>query len=235
LAARSETLGGLLARNKLLKTETDAEHKLAVRRVEKLAREAGDLRDLIARLREEQRVREARKELQRAAQREAESSLIETTQAAIPAPPPPPRPSAALSGVPISTLLGQLPFPAVGAVVGRYGENNENGMTRRGIEIATRPAAQVVSPYEGRVVFVGEFRGYGQLLIIEHSEGYHSLLAGMARIDSVMGQWVLVGEPVGIMEPTPGSEPLLYVELRRDGRPINPLPWLASRGTNTQG
>jgi septal ring factor EnvC (AmiA/AmiB activator) len=142
LATQSETLGGFMTRNKLLKAETDAEQKLAMRRVEKLAREAGDLRDLISRLQEEQREREAREELQRAAKRKSGSSLIETTQAAVPAPPPPPEQSTVFSGVPISTLLGQLPFPAVGGVVGRYGENNENGMTRRGIEIATRPAVR---------------------------------------------------------------------------------------------
>lgn len=234
LAAQSETLGGLLARNKLLKTETDSEQRQSARRVEKLTREAGSLRDLIANLQEEQRAREAdeAEAALRAAQRDSESSQNETVQASIP---PPPTTSAAQSGAPISTLQGQLPFPAVGKVVARYGEDNENGMTRRGIQIATRPAAQVISPYEGRVVFVGEFRGYGQLLIIEHTEGYHSLLAGMARIDSEMGQWVLVGEPVGIMEPATNSEPLLYVEFRRNGRPINPLPWLASRGAKTQG
>ena len=235
LAAQSQTLGGLLARNKLLKKETDAEYKQATHRVEKLARDAENLRDLIARLQEEKQAREAEAARHKAESGEIEPSSAEISQAAILVPPPPPPPSGSLSGVPISTRQGQLPFPAVGSIVARYGENNENGITRRGIEIATRPAAQVVAPYEGQIVFVGEFRGYGQLLIIEHSEGYHTLLAGMARIDSVMGQWVLVGEPVGIMEPATGSKPVLYVELRRDGRPINPLPWLASRGTNTQG
>ncbi len=239
LAAQSQTLGGLLARNKLLKKETDVEQKQAVHRAEKLARDAENLRDLIAKLREEQQAREVEESQQKAEPTEGdpgevEPSLTEASQTATLIPPPPP-PSGSLSGVPISTRQGQLPFPAVGAVVARYGENNENGITRRGVEIATRPAAQVVAPYEGQVVFVGEFRGYGQLLIIEHSEGYHTLLAGMARIDTVMGQWVLVGEPVGIMEPTTNSEPILYVELRRDGRPINPLPWLVSRSTNTQG
>jgi len=239
LASQSQTLGGLLARKKLLKKETDAEHKQAALRAEKLAREADNLRDLISNIRQEQQVREAEKELQQAIQDEVDSSPSETTRKVVLVPPPPPLPpplpSGSLTGISISTRQGHLPFPAVGTIVTRYGENNENGVTRRGIEIVTRSAAQVIAPYEGQVVFVGEFRGYGQLLIIEHSEGYHSLLAGMSRIDSVMGQWVLVGEPVGIMEPTVGAEPVLYVELRRDGRPINPLPWLVSRSANTQG
>lgn len=237
LAKQSQTLGGLLARKKLLKQETDEEHRQAVLRAGELAREAETLRDLITKIQEEQQERKAEEELQQAIESEVEQSTGGTTQDVmlIPPPPPPPEPAATLSGIPISTRKGHLSFPAVGDIVTRYGENNENGVTRRGIEIVTRTAAQVIAPYEGQVVFVGEFRGYGQLLIIEHSEGYHSLLAGMSRIDSEMGQWVLVGEPVGIMEPTMGTEPVLYVELRRDGRPINPLTWLASHSANTQG
>ena len=238
LALESQTLGGLLARNKLLKKATDTEQENAISRVKKLAREAETLRELMARLREEQQSwknEETQGQASQSAPLSSSESSTEMAQAAALTSPPPPVPQGGVTGIPISTRQGQLPFPVVGRVVGRYGEDNENGMSRRGIEITTRPAAQVTSPYEGKVVFVGEFRGYGQLLIIEHSEGYHSLLAGMARIDSVMGQWVLVGEPVGIMEPAVGAEPMLYVEFRQDGQPINPLSWLASYSINTQG
>jgi murein hydrolase activator len=83
------------------------------------------------------------------------------------------------------------------------------------------------------VVFAGPFRGYGQLLIIEHSEGYHSLMAGMGRIDTSVGARVLAGEPIGAM--AEDGTPSLYVELRRDGQPINPLPWLADRKPQAGG
>jgi septal ring factor EnvC (AmiA/AmiB activator) len=96
------------------------------------------------------------------------------------------------------------------------------------------PKAQVIAPYEGRVAFTGLFRGYGRLLIIEHGAGYHTLLAGMGRIDVIVGQWLLGGEPVGIMDRSKtdkkGDNPSLYIELRRGGEPINPLPWLVGRG-----
>ena len=90
----------------------------------------------------------------------------------------------------------------------------------------------MIAPFDGVVAFAGAFRGYGQLLIIEHSEGYHTLLAGLGRVDGEVGQRVLAGEPVGVMatsetDGAPSSS--LYVELRRDGQPINPLPWLADR------
>ncbi len=93
----------------------------------------------------------------------------------------------------------------------------------------------MVSPHEGRVVFAGPFRRYGQLLIIEHGEGYYSLLAGLARIDGVIGQWILGGEPVGIMGRPGNGNPALYMELRRNGQPINPLPWLAARKGKVSG
>ncbi len=129
----------------------------------------------------------------------------------------------------ISLAKGRLPLPVVGRVKGRYGEMIRPGITRKGIEIETAARAQVVAPYDGKVVFAGNFRGYGQLLIIEHSEAYHSLLAGMTRIDGTPGQWLLAGEPVGVMGPAAEEKPSLYVEFRREGRPINPLPWLVAQ------
>jgi septal ring factor EnvC (AmiA/AmiB activator) len=126
-----------------------------------------------------------------------------------------------------------LSFPAEGRLSQRYGEGTESEGLAKGIVITTRTAAQVVSPFDGVVAFAGPFRGYGQLLILEHSEGYHTLLAGMSRLDGAVGQRVLAGEPVGVMSPE--GDPSLYVELRRDGQPINPLPWLATRTNEKSG
>ncbi len=130
---------------------------------------------------------------------------------------------------------GKLPFPVVGQLIGRYGEPLSKGMSRKGISLKTRPGAQVVAPFEGKVVFSGPFRGYGQLLIIDHGEGYHSLLAGLGRIDSSLGSPVLAGEPVAIMNATGDDDPVLYVEFRRDNEPVNPLPWLVAQKGNAQG
>jgi septal ring factor EnvC (AmiA/AmiB activator) len=124
----------------------------------------------------------------------------------------------------------------VGRLVGLYGQPTRTGLTRKGITIETSADATVIAPYEGHVVFAGKFRGYGQLLIIEHSEGYHTLLADLERIDCVIGQWVTAGEPVGAMgRPGSGDKPALYVELRRNGQPVNPLPWLTASKDKVSG
>jgi len=128
---------------------------------------------------------------------------------------------------PFALSRGSLRRPAVGRITGRYGEIVQRGTTRKGITIKTRALAQVVAPHNGKIVFAGKFRGYGKLLIIDHGEGYHTLLSGMLRIDAVMGQVVLSGEPVGVMGSRRDSAPSLYVELRRNSQPINPSPWLA--------
>ena len=117
-------------------------------------------------------------------------------------------------------------MPARGQIIARYGQSDGLGSAQKGIVLRTRPRAQVVAPADGVVAFAGSFRGYGQLLIMEHSGGYHTLLSGMSRIDATVGQRILAGEPVGVMDSS--EDPNLYLELRQDGQPINPLPWLTA-------
>lgn len=126
-------------------------------------------------------------------------------------------------------------LPAAGQVLRLFGQNTENGLPARGISLETRPTTQVVAPADGKVVFVGPFRGYGQLLIIAHGEEYHSLLAGFSRIDGTVGQQVLRGEPVGVMGGDDDHKPVLYLELRHKGEAVNPFTWLASVGRKVSG
>ena len=128
-------------------------------------------------------------------------------------------------------LKGQLLTPVRGKLTTKFGERRETGgrvegIKSQGIELKTRINARVIAPYQGRIVYAGPFRGYRLLLIIEHDGGYHSLLAGLARIDSQPDQWVLAGEPVGAMS---AKERILYLEMRQGGTPFDPLPWLESR------
>ncbi|MCP4329487.1 MAG: peptidoglycan DD-metalloendopeptidase family protein [Alphaproteobacteria bacterium] len=121
---------------------------------------------------------------------------------------------------------GRIDLPVHGRIIQHYGAEIPYDRTSRGIRIETRAGAQVVAPFDGEIVYAGPFRDYGLILIIEHSDGYHSLLAGFDRIVGGVGQWVLAGEPVGTMGRSDNEKPNLYVELRRDGQPINPSPWL---------
>lgn len=127
---------------------------------------------------------------------------------------------------------GKLAAPAQGRRVVSFGERTQRGKFE-GIAIETRHGAQVISPADGRVVYAGEFRSYGQVLIINPGGGYHILLANLSQLDVATGQFLVAGEPVGTMATAPktmqartqDSAPVLYVEFRKDQRAIDPDPW----------
>ena len=128
---------------------------------------------------------------------------------------------------------GQLTAPVAGTIVRAWGDATEGGPAT-GISYRAPPAARVVAACAGRVAFASPFRSYGLLLIVDCGGGYHAVLAGFERLDVKVGQAVAAGEPVGVMpswEPGgSGNRPALYVELRRDGQPVNPAPWLKASG-----
>lgn len=229
LDGEQKRLKGLLRRKQQLRQDAEEKNQDAERRLERMAAEASDLRDLLARLEVEgkRRAEEERK------QRDAELALAKAANLQPPPKPPPPQP-AALTARPFSQKHGELPLPARGRMVTQFGQPTDVGTTHKGLTIETRGGAQVIAPTDGQVVFSGPFRGYGQLLIIEHGEGYHTLLAGMSRIDSHVGQRLLAGEPVGVMGQA-DEKPTLYFELRRNGQPVNPLPFLTARKDKVSG
>ena len=144
--------------------------------------------------------------------------------------------------LPFEAAKGTLRLPAQGRRVKRFGDAETGGSTLKGISLQTRGEARITAPADGWVVFAGEFRSYGQLLIINAGGGYHVLLAGMSRIDVSLGQFVLAGEPIAVMgntaAPSQGddsSRPVLYVEFRKDGRPIDSDPWWAEASQKVQG
>jgi len=135
---------------------------------------------------------------------------------------------------PFPSQAGGLVPPVSGEVVGRFGTPDAAGSSAKGILLETRPGATVLAPFDGRILFRGPFRSYGEILIIQHGGGYHSLLAGLARSDVVVGQWVLAGEPVGAIGPSKDGNPKLYMELRRDGHPIDPVPWFGKSDSKVE-
>jgi septal ring factor EnvC (AmiA/AmiB activator) len=126
---------------------------------------------------------------------------------------------------------GQLQPPVIGIVVKGWGEQSDGGPAT-GVSYHAPPSAHVISPCGGRVAFAESFRSYGLLLIVDCGGGYHVVLSGFERLDVKPGQSLVAGEPVGVMPGwEPGStvrRPALYIELRHDGQPVNPAPWLRS-------
>jgi murein hydrolase activator len=138
---------------------------------------------------------------------------------------------------------GTLALPVSGTKIRDFGAPDGSGANEKGISIATRPSAQVTAPCDGWVVYAAPYRSYGQLLILNVGGGYHVLLAGMERITVDPGQFVLTGEPVAVMgigtrvasasAAGPSSaigspQPVLYIEFRKDGTPIDSSPWWAA-------
>jgi septal ring factor EnvC (AmiA/AmiB activator) len=231
LATDRQQLADLLARKVSLYHDLESERQSVEDRITAYTAQAKDLRELMDRI-EAERVRREALPRMKSPPPPAASAPSASGSGARLAVLPPGKPTAIR---PIGEAQGRLTPPVRGEVARGFGASDAYGTASRGITIRTQPQAQVVAPYDGQVVFAGPFRGYGQILIIEHSEGYHSLLAGLSRIDAAAGQWVLAGEPVGVMGQYENGDPELYVELRRNGRPINPLPWLALHNGKVNG
>lgn len=223
LRVQQTALAELLAQKREKAKNTRLAYAEAQARAAKLGKQAHNLRDLVARL----------------ATKRPKTRVVPRL-----APPPPPtlRPKKApvVAALPPQRyadvpLLASDGLPVRGRITSRFGHRRVNGRHTKGVSIKTRPGSTVVAPRDGLIVFAGPFRGLGQLLIIEYEAKYHLLLAGLGRIDKQVGENVLAGEPVGMMDATPSERPALYMELRRSGQPINPLPWLAAGRTEVNG
>jgi len=208
------------------KQQTEREAALIAERVRAadLAQQADSLKDLIAAL---------EKELDPATRAARESTRSDSRPAMAAFRDPGRLPPAST----FASLRGQVRVPVNGVKIRDYGAPDGAGGVEKGLSITTRAGAQVTAPADGWVVYAGAFRSYGQLLILNAGGGYHVLLAGMERISVDLGQLVLTGEPVAVMGnashiaailATGSSQPVLYVEFRKDGIPIDPGPWWAA-------
>lgn len=240
LAAERRDLDRLIERKQALERQLARESGQTEARVERLSASARDIRDLLETLAEQRRQEESR----RRAEEERRRQEDERREAALrPARPPqaPPTPEIDVAIRPDAGARGVRTLPVTGRLVSNFGQQTETAGPARGMTIRGRGQAVVVAPDAGRVLFAGPFRGYGQILIIEHSGGYHSLLSGLGRIDSEVGSTVRAGEPVGLTgsgqagrtaeEGGRDQGSTLYFELRRNGQPTNPAGWLSAERT----
>lgn len=192
LKAQSDELQTLLGKRKSLFKATRNDYETKQKDVAKISGEAQSLRDLIARL--EQQDREAARTLEGK----------KTARA---------MPKTGIPGLPVS-----------GPVITAFGEKDAIGAISQGVTVRAKPGGLVVAPMGGIIKFAGAFRNYGQLIVIQHENNYHSLVGGLGRISVALGQSVQSGEPLGNMPSgaSSGNGVTLYYELRQKGRPVDP-------------
>ncbi|MER9921391.1 murein hydrolase activator EnvC [Mesorhizobium sp. M0048] len=239
-AAEKKRLGMLLEAKQKLAADTQTALAAEKQRSATLAAKAGSLKELIASL-EADRARKAADAAKAAEQKTADadkgpaSVAASTELASLPVP----ESNRLTAAAPFSALQGQIALPVTGRIKRRFGANDGNGAVMLGDMVATQSGAIVTAPADGNVLYAGPFRSYGQLLILNAGDGYHVVLAGMSRISVASGQSVLAGEPVGAMgearvattsaSKNGNATPELYVEFRKDGKPVDPAPWWADR------
>lgn len=139
--------------------------------------------------------------------------------------------------VPFPLARGYLAQPANGRVVVNFGANDGRGGIAQGQSILTVPAAQVLAPADGWVLYKGPYLNYGQIVILNTGGGYTALLAGLETISADIGQFVQMGEPLGTMgsrtigrtvtTSAGNDQPTLYIELRQNNEPFDPAGWWA--------
>jgi septal ring factor EnvC (AmiA/AmiB activator) len=143
---------------------------------------------------------------------------------------PPPRAAMAGPGG-FAALRGRLPLPAQGPITvgfGRVVNPKFNTVTvQNGIDVEAPTGAPVRAIAPGRVVHAGWFKGYGNLVIVDHGEGYHTLVAHLASMQTAMGEEVAPGDVLGTVGDSGSLKgAYLYFEIRERGRPVDPRPWL---------
>ena len=222
--------------------QTEVEQSLAEerQRAAAIARQAADVKDLIAKL--EQGLDSVARASRQALRSGDDKKAIDL------------RPDLAALKDP-GRLTPAIAFASAkksAAVAGQWRENQgfwqpgrSSAAPKRAFRSRPVPGSQITAPCDGWVVYSGTFRNYGQLLILNAGGGYHILLAGMERISVDLGQFVVTGEPVAVMGGGAQSavplmlgsgQPVLYVEFRKDGVPVDPGPWwAASEGEKVRG
>lgn len=220
LALRHQEMKKLSQQKKQIYTNVESQSKEAKQKAEVLANQAGSLRDLLDKL-------EKQKELQRkqlaekerlARQRAADNLRAERGQTL----------SVEIKSDAANFVgaKGHLSRPARGAIITSFKQEMSKGVESNGIDIKTASNAQVIAPYDGTVIFAGPFKNFGNLIIIDHGEGYTSLLSGLGENNTEVGQTLVMGEPVGTMPK--GTNGKLHMEIRKNNHPLNPVDWMST-------
>lgn len=214
LAERREELAAVETRQRLAAREAGNIASRESERALALAEQALDLDALVGELDRAAQLRERLAALPGPTMRPSQGGQTPRPQPAI---------SPTTSPTAIASLAAPSPYmlPVSGRTVLGFGAPQGSGLSQ-GLTLAPLAGAQVVSPASGRVAFSGPYRGFGQIVIIEHSGGWTSLVTGLARSDVNVGEELLGGSPIGIAGQ---GRPTISLELRHDGAAVNPLQY----------
>ena len=115
--------------------------------------------------------------------------------------------------------IRKLNKPVRGRVVVHFGEKTALGLKSDGWRICVRGSALVMAPADGTVKFADRFKGFGQVVIMSHKNGYNTVMTNLGEINVMLGQEVLAGEPIGRMD---SDKPEMYLEVRRGDKAVDP-------------
>lgn len=208
LAQRRQSLAALESQQRLASRQASGVADREAERALALAEQARDLTGLIGDLAKAGELRGQLAALPGPVLRPAQPQSAQTP-ADLPAP----------AAGPVAAPPGYM-LPLAGRLVSGFGDASPGRPASRGISLAVRGGAQAVAPAAGRVVFAGPYQGYGLIVILEHPGGWTSLVTGLAEVDVRVGQQLVTGGPLGNAGP---GRPVLTLELRRNGQPVNPL------------
>lgn len=225
-------------RNRQTASDLEAERK----RSEELASKATSLEGLVASLENEiSSVRDAKEQERLEEERMAALSQSERDKVQAQTEAGMPDKNRIAPAYPFSSLKGKLVLPVSGDVLRRFGDADGTGHFSKGMVVATGPEALVTAPADGFVVFAGEFRSYGRMIILNAGDGYHLVLTGMDNVRTRQGMFVFSGEPIASMGAKrvasaaalalETDRPTLYIEFRKDGVPVDSQPWWTAKNT----
>lgn len=226
LAQQQEDMKKLSQQKSTMYSQISSKSEEAKKKADMLASQAHNLRDLLEKLEKQKEItRRQMAEKARLAREQAadkmrkenhglEVSYEAENNVTVPETP--------VTG--FSKAKGRLSRPARGPLVTAFHSELSKGVVSNGIDIKTAAKAQVIAPFDGTVIYAGPFKNFANLVIIDHGEGYTSLLSGLGETDTEVGQSLLAGEPVGTMPADTNSK--LHMEIRKNNHPVDPNEWI---------
>ncbi len=222
-SARQEAVGKELARKR---KDVDEQRRALVEIQESVRLEREKKREILSSLRREKDTHvRALKELEQAALR-LQKMMDEISRKSVVQPAP--------AGAGFEAMRGKLDLPVRGEVMGGFGKTRHPEFSvelfRKGIDIEAPIGEEIRAVEAGKVVFADRFSGYGRMIIVDHGQRYYSVYAHLSDLIKKTGEPVQKGEPIGLVGDSDSlAGARLYFEIRKDGKPVDPLPWFKKR------